>query len=181
MQAISKSYGGWEGFNIAKGDALEYDALTRTNHVFCASDWVANSAVADYGIPQSHVSVVGIGANNEIPVTDFGRIVDDRLKSIRGGVRTLFVGVDWERKGGVEALETLRLLRSAGIEATLDIVGCSPQIPGDLSGCVIVHGFLSKEDPDERRQLEDLYRFSHFFLLPTKAECVGSVVSELLV
>lgn len=61
---------------------------------------------------------------------------------------------------------------------TLDIVGCEPEIPEDLEGCVTVHGFLSKKDFAERQELEELYLGSHFFLLPTKAECVGSVFCE---
>lgn len=178
VQVISKSYGGWEQSDIAKANALEQDALSRAAYVFCASDWVARSVVNDYGVDLSRIGVVGIGANNEIPVGDFDCVVDARLESFRGGVRILFVGVDWKRKGGPDALETLRLLQAAGVPATLDIVGCEPEIPEDLEGCVTVHGFLSKKDFAERQELEELYLDSHFFLLPTKAECVGSVFCE---
>lgn len=85
VQVISKSYGGWEHSDIAKANALEQDALSRAAYVFCASDWVARSVVNDYGVDPSRIGVVGIGANNEIPVGDFDCVVDARLESFRGG------------------------------------------------------------------------------------------------
>jgi hypothetical protein len=85
VQVISKSYCGWEQSDIAKANVLEQDALSRAAYVFCASDWVAHSVVNDYGVDLSRIGVVGIGANNEIPVSDFDCVVDARLESFRGG------------------------------------------------------------------------------------------------
>lgn len=178
VQAISHLYGGWEDADISKADKLERDALNRCATVFCASQWCAKSVRDDYGVSPDAISVVGIGANNEVPISSLESIINRRTSSIDNGIRLLFVGVDWSRKGGDIALETVRQLHASGLSVTLDVVGCSPCVPNDLSGLVRVHGFLSKKVPEQRTYLEELYRSSHFFILPTQAECVGSVFCE---
>ena len=178
VQAISSSYGGWERADIDKADALERDALGRADLVFSASEWCAQSLRDDYDVSPSRVEVVGIGANNEVVVSDFDGVVRERASSLGSCVRLLFVGVDWGRKGGLTALETLRILLKAGLPARLDVVGCDPAIPETLAPHVTVHGFLSKEDPSQRARLEELYVRAHFFIMPTTAEGVGSVFCE---
>jgi glycosyltransferase involved in cell wall biosynthesis len=178
VRIVSSSYGGWERIDLVKADALESDALGRAALIFSASEWCARSLRDDYGISPSSVDVVGIGANNEVTINDFDGVICDRAASLGSCIRLLFVGVDWERKGGLAALETLRLLLEAGLSARLDVVGCEPDIPEALAPHVTVHGFLSKEDSVQRARLEDCYVNAHFFILPTTAECVGSVFCE---
>lgn len=122
VRAISQSYGGWERSDIEKADALERDALIRTAFVFCASDWVARSVVGDYSVDPSRIGVVGIGANNEIPVGDFGRVADARLKSLGGG------GTHSLRRRGLEAQGRRGRTRDA---ASAFGGGC----PGDARHC----------------------------------------------
>ena len=89
----------------------------------------------------------------------------------------LFVGVDWEKKGGKIAFETLLELERLGISAHLTIVGCVP--PSDIRHKNLrLAGSLNKNDSSQRRQLYHLYRNADFFLLPTRAECYGIALCE---
>lgn len=93
-------------------------------------------------------------------------------------LRILFVGVDWERKGGPDFLELCRMLKKKGIHYHADIAGCTPEIPNELKTDVEVHGFLSKANPAQKKILDALYQNAHFFILPTHAECTAVVFCE---
>ena len=56
------------------------------------------------------------------------------------------------------------------------MVGCTP--PVHTPHFVKLHGFVSKKSPDGRRLLNKLYASSHFFILPTRADCFGVVFAE---
>ena len=148
--------------------------------ILAASQWAADSFIHDYGVKRNSVHVVRIGANHmkAFKLSDVNRIISERIQNIRNTLRILFVGVDWERKGGPDFLELCRMLKRNGIHYHADIVGCTPKIPSDLKTDVEVHGFLSKANPVQKRILDALYQHAHFFILPTHAECVGVVFCE---
>lgn len=54
----------------------------------------------------------------------------------------------------------------------MQIVGCIPQINNKPEEVSII-GFLDKENEVEKERLYHLYKEAAFFILPTKAECVG--------
>jgi glycosyltransferase involved in cell wall biosynthesis len=88
----------------------------------------------------------------------------------------LFVGIGWERKGGAIAVQAARRLNEAGIATTLRVVGSAP--PGPMPSFVEILGFINKREPEGYRRLIDLYRTSDIFILPSRAEAFGVVVSE---
>jgi glycosyltransferase involved in cell wall biosynthesis len=83
--------------------------------------------------------------------------------------RLLFVGVDWQRKGGPLLLEALRLAREKGPGISLDVAGASPDTR--QSG-VRAHGFLAWE------QLSQLFAAASLFVMPSYHEAWGQVFVE---
>ena len=83
----------------------------------------------------------------------------------------LFVGKDWIRKGGHIAYETLLALEKMKINVELIICGCKPPKQYTHKNMTVVP-WASVE------QLRNFYEKSHFFLLPTRAECSGIVFTE---
>jgi glycosyltransferase involved in cell wall biosynthesis len=155
------------------GDALEARAIERAAVACFASDWAAASAVRDYGAAPEKVFVVPMSAN----MLDSPPRESLRFQCGRGPIRLLFVGVDWERKGGSIAHDALRALHRLGVDATLTIVGCVPPARYRAPAVSIV-GFLSKDDPRQRATLDALFRDSDFLIAPTQAECYGCVFVE---
>jgi len=159
--------------HIGLGDRMEGLSIQKSKQLVYPSQWAARSAVEDYKADNLIVNVVPFGAN-----------LDDepsRLQALRcperDRCRLLFVGVNWDQKGGDIAFETLLELRRLGISAELTIVGCRP--PQGLNHPNLrVFGFLNKNDAGERAQLDRLYREATFFILPTRAECFGIVACE---
>jgi glycosyltransferase involved in cell wall biosynthesis len=81
----------------------------------------------------------------------------------------LFVGVDWERKGGPELLEAFRRVLQVHPDAQLTIVGCSPQV--SLPQCHVV-GRIPPE------QLNRYFDEAAIFCMPTRNEPFGIVFIE---
>jgi glycosyltransferase involved in cell wall biosynthesis len=132
----------------------------------CATHWVAESIVADYGIEPSKVVTVGMGPNHEVPAPE------RRDWSVP---RFLFVGVDWERKNGAAVLSAFSRLHERFRDATLDVVGGHPPIeqPG-----VRAHGRLSLVDEHDRDRLAGLYAQATAFVMPSLHEPAGLVYVE---
>jgi glycosyltransferase involved in cell wall biosynthesis len=125
--------------------------------------WAADSLVADYGVPQEKISVIHPGVDVRLfhPSSHDGD---------RNSVRILFVGGDFERKGGSDLLEAMRRL---GPQAELDVVTGSPveQPPGVVCR---VHRGLSPQSPE----LVKLYQEADVFALPSRGDCFPQAVAE---
>jgi glycosyltransferase involved in cell wall biosynthesis len=134
--------------------------------VFTLSRWAADSVVRDYGIAADRVIVVGAGANLKLRTE---RQID------RGNPYILFVGMDWEQKGGPLLLEALRLVRSRRPEVRLKIVGCSPAIQ---EAGVDVIGYLPPGDPGARARLAELYGGAACFAILSEFDCFPNVLLE---
>jgi glycosyltransferase involved in cell wall biosynthesis len=159
--------------SLKVADELELAAIRKATALVYPSAWAANSAILDYGAERSSVHTVPFGANvDEWPNRERALALEQN-----GKCRLLFVGREWERKGGDLAFEALVELERLGVAAELTVVGCRP--PESIRHPRLkVIPFLNKNSASERTQLEDLYFNSHFFLLPTRAECFSIALCE---
>lgn len=147
--------------------AIDNSALT----VFC-SDWAANGAKQIHGFGNDKVKVIPFGANFEVPPPE-----PEAIEFPGNLIKLLFVGVNWEDKGGTIAYETYRHLLKEGVNTEFTVAGCTP--PENIwYGKMNVTGFLNKNNPEEFAQLNELFRNAHFFILPTKFEAYGLVFCE---
>lgn len=160
---------------IRDGNRAEQLALARCRLAIYSSDWAARTAIENYDVDPAKVKAVSFGPNVACDrnIQDIREIVKARSSDV---CRLLFVGVDWFRKGGDIALQVAGLLNRRGIPAELHVVGCTP--PGELPGYVRQHGFVSKASAEGRQRLNDLFSQSHFFILPTRADCTPVVFPE---
>lgn len=141
---------------------LEPEIYHHARHIFVMSEHVKDSLTADYGIASDRVTTVFGGSN-------VGRI-DAPLQNANYGNRTIvFVGVDWERKGGAKLAEAFARVRAELPDARLIVVGCRPGL--GMPGCEEV----GKVPPDQ--VWSHLSRAS-VFCLPTLVEPFGLAVVE---
>lgn len=171
------SYSNLAAETLRNGMAIEQASLTSSALAIYSSDWAAQSALDHYKVDPRKVHVVPFGANVEANRTeeDIQRIVDSRPRT---RCRLLFLGVDWERKGGDKALAVLKALNERGLPTELHIAGIRSFPFDTLPEHVVDHGFISKSTPEGRRRIDDLLESSHFLILPTKAEAYGLVFAE---
>jgi glycosyltransferase involved in cell wall biosynthesis len=159
--------------SVRQGHEIERLSIARSRFLLYTSQWAADSAIHDYGADPSKIHVFPIGANIEkaLPLETI------LPKKRNGPCRLLFLGVEWERKGGPLAFETLLELEKAGFKAELIICGCVP--PENFKHpSMNVIPFLNKNVEAERKKFEELLKTSEILLLPTRAECFGLVFCE---
>jgi glycosyltransferase involved in cell wall biosynthesis len=154
-------------------DALESLALHKADLALYPSEWAARATCEHYAVDVEKVRTVPFGANVANPPSI--EAVQRRKKSDR--CKLFFIGVDWERKGGEIAFETLLKLEEMGIQAELIVCGCIPPERFSHARMTIIP-FLSRKDEDQRRQLESLFETSDFLFLPTRGETYGMVFCE---
>ena len=161
-------------WNVRQGEAIEGCALERAALFTVPSRWAAASARDHYGVPPDKIRIISRGGNlDEVPPEH--KATAPRLQ--RATCRLLFVAVEWERKGGDIAYDTLCALRERGVDASLIVVGCEPPASVNRSSVRVIR-YLDKEVPSHRAALSQLFLSSHFLLLPTRAECTPRVFSE---
>ena len=92
--------------------------------------------------------------------------------------KILFVGRNWEVKGGDHLVRAFEILRKTERDASLIIIGCDPpESVGELDGVECL-GYLSMDAPSERSRLLEEYRTSTVFCMPSNWESTGMVFME---
>jgi glycosyltransferase involved in cell wall biosynthesis len=179
-QTWLRHYFGWNSLcKRTQQKVKEVDKVALSNNALTifATVWAARLAVAETGTSPEKVAVVPFGANLVTPPSD--QEVETMIRD-RGidPCRLLFVGVDWERKGGSKALKLLSGLRGRGVNAQLDIVGCKPSVPEDLQPFIRSHGYVDRSKSEGHMLFKGLLAGSHFLLLFSTAEAFGLSLCE---
>ena len=130
-----------------------------------ASHWAGDSLLNDYAVPREKIAVVGFGANHR-------GAPSDRDWS---APRFLFVGIDWQRKGGPGLLRAFSRLRDERPDAVLDVVGGHPLLhePG-----VNAHGVLSQSHERDRGVIGGLFARATCLVMPSEVEPFGIAYVE---
>lgn len=152
----------------------EIDAIDNSAIVVYSSNFMAKRAIQEYD--------AYIKSNEKFKVVPFGLNLDDiptsiAIKSYAGKLNLLFVGRDWERKGGKVVLSTFKLLRESGISTKLTLIGCNPKEAQFIDGVEIIP-YIDKSDTVQKRSYLQILNETHFLLLPTKADCTPMVIAE---
>lgn len=142
---------------------LERNIYKRAARVFVMSENVRQSLIQQYGLSEEQTALVYAGANGHAGHSEPDRY---RRKNI------VFAGKDWVRKGGPLLLEAFEKVLEMHPDATLTIIGCTPNTT--LKNCKVL-GVLPKH-----RVIEEFNRAT-IFCLPTRREPFGMVFIEAMV
>jgi len=145
---------------IKKAEKKIYEDATM---IFTFGSLISWSLINHYKIPESKVVTVFAGSN--VLIESENNIEKYAKKNI------LFVGVEWERKGGPILLQVFEKILAKHPDASLTIVGCSPQI--SLPNCNVV-GKIPVEE------VAQYYNSASVFCLPTLREPFGIVFIEAM-
>ncbi|MBY6049546.1 glycosyltransferase family 4 protein [Vannielia litorea] len=173
--SIVSSYSHLSGMSersLRLGEAIQKRFLERVDALCLSSDWAVESAQEHYDLAHCRVRMVPLGANFEV---DPG--YDPAAREAVPDLKLLFVGGDWERKGGPLLLEMFEILRARFPGAELHIVGCEPESAKGIED-VTVHGYLNKSDSKDAAKLEGLFRQAAFLVVPSRQEAFGIAFCE---
>ena len=150
--------------------SIEDRHFKKSTLILTASEWAASEIHKIHSIKKEKIHFCNFGANFiTIPEVD----VTQKLSTNR--CKLLFIGKDWERKGGQHALEIVEQLNERGISTELHVCGCSPNIESEN---VVVHNFLQKDKEEDSLRLFELMSEAHFFVFLSRAECYGIAMVE---
>lgn len=141
----------------------EVEFVRRASRVYVMGPSTLQVLVERYAVPEERIEVVGAGPN-----TDLGP--PRRRSECR---RLLFVGVDWERKGGPTLLDAFARLRRERPDLELVVAGGGPHGTVAPPG-VIRLGRVPHAD------IEPVFDDADVMVLPTKMEAFGIVLVEAL-
>ncbi len=173
-------YDGYADFSyssIRSCHNYEKNVIKRLSLAIFSSEWAARSAVKYYGAKENKTKVIPYGANIQSTKT-VKDIIEFNSKKSKKTCKLLFIGRDWVRKGGPAAVKVAQELNNKNIKTELTVVGCNPAEASSLPDFVKILGFVDKSKKEGGDLIDELYRESHFFVLPTVADCTPIVFSE---
>ena len=145
---------------------LEKELYVQTDHLLCTNRYVMRSFEQDYGIPPEKLHYIGYGINFDV--------LPDVKKTYRSRL-ALFVGYDFQRKGGPTVVEAFRLARKDFPDARLRIIG-----PTQLSAEYLVEGVEFVPRLADRAALQRHFTEADFFVMPSLCEPFGLVFLEAM-
>ena len=166
--ALRTGYSGWLPFpaQLPKWLKLEKELYENARLIFATNENARRSFINHYGINGDKVITVGYGLNFD-SLPDFSKTYDGRT--------ILFVGMDFERKGGFILLSAFDKVKKTIPSARLIIAGPNKDIyrieePGiEMLDCV-----------RDRKTIEDLYKQASIFVMPSLCEPFGQVFLEAM-
>jgi starch synthase len=143
-----------------------YDGL---DYIFTRSEWVRNSFIEDFGVSKEKVINVGTGVNLDTIPPAYAKDYDNE------GI--LFIGTDFQRKGGENLLEAFGKVKKKFPRARLTIIGVNLNDIPDGVQCL---GFLDQNSVSGRDKVIEAYRNSSIFVMPSLYEPFGNVFLEAM-
>jgi glycosyltransferase involved in cell wall biosynthesis len=163
--------------SLKQAHRTEKAALNKAKLLILCSAWAAEAAVKTYGCNPEKIKIIPRGANLLVTPTKKEVQINITEKDF-SHCRLLFIGSDWERKGGAIILEVGKLLNQKRVKLELHLVGAQPPEDVALPEWVHIHGRLRKGVAEEQEKMERLFLQSHFLFVPTRAEAFGIVYAE---
>lgn len=162
---------------LRDGEFLEQKAIDTVAMAFYSSQWAADSAINHYKKAADKVKVIPFGANiyhfpNEAEITE---IIQNRPNDV---CRLLFIGTNFERKGGETLIETADELTKRGMNVEVHLVGLEAVPPKFQRSYLTLHGFVNKNNTEGEKKFYALLNQSHFLMVPSLADCSPIVYSE---
>ncbi|MDC4205469.1 MAG: glycosyltransferase family 4 protein [Candidatus Manganitrophus sp.] len=128
--------------------------------IFTMSNWLKESLIRDFQISPDKIVTVYAGTN--LPVENFQKEYDGRT--------ILFVGANFERKGGPVLLEAFRRVKKEVKDARLVVIGSNINVRED--------GVETVGRVSDKATLADYFRRASVFALPSFYEPFGLVFAE---
>lgn len=145
---------------LAEAITMQRQIFDSCEAIFVASAWAKGSIVNDYGIASEKVCFSGFGASMR----------PNSNEHVRQKFNILFVGRDWKRKGGDILVESFHEVRKHIKDATLTIIGCTPQVSDPN---IKVLGRLNKSVASDYEAIRQAFCKASVFCVPSLFEPFG--------
>lgn len=149
----------------------EQKSLENVDSIIYASEWAKENAISHYNIPPNKIHVIEFGAN--LPQQE----INTNINKSFDVCNLLFVGRNWNSKGGEIVLNTYKILKTRGLNCTLTIIGCTPPEKNNDTHIKVIP-WLNKNNKKDMDMYISILKRSHFMVLPTRFDAFGIVLCE---
>lgn len=161
-------------FNVCKLSHLEIKfverlAIRRIQCPVFSSYWASNFVAKVY---KASPITIAFGANLIVAK----KAVPKEIRS--NSCKLLFIGADWQRKGGDIVIKIHKELLERGINSQLTIVGMDIPESVRVPDHVTVINFINKDTEVGVKNFVELFEKADYFILPTVADCTPIVIAE---
>lgn len=146
----------------------ENNLLRRAKHVFAIADYVGEHMVQKVGIPAQNVSVAGCAGSDFYFQHPPANVPDKFTHTL------LFVGWDFELKGGRDLIPAFLKARERIPQLRLMVAGPDPVVVGNHPGVEPLGAVRDKN------RLLELYRQADIFVMPSVFDSFGFVFIEAM-
>ncbi|WP_207423412.1 glycosyltransferase family 4 protein [Desertivirga brevis] len=164
-------------YSLNHGNEVQRQAFRLSDAIVFTSDWAINSAIKDYDTDPRKLNKIYFASNlsRAGADTEVKEAVEARTGEV---IKLLFLALNWERKGGDDAVELVDKLNAAGIRTLLYLVG--DEVPERFrhNRNIVTFGFINKNQSGGEEKLIGLLKECSYLLLPTKADCTPVAFSE---
>jgi glycosyltransferase involved in cell wall biosynthesis len=162
---------------VALGHRMETAALNKCTIAIFRTRWAAHDAIHRYGVDPAKIRILPTGGNvlHACPRDAISEVIEARS---RRRCELLFVGVDWEGKGGDIALATTHRLAQMGVDTRLTILGTHPKSRRSLPANTEVIDYVNIFAENGRAQYQRLVAAAHFLIFPSRVDTYGNVLPE---
>ena len=180
FQNLHNYYSGYSDFSTYSFKAahnIQKQALDLSDIVIYSSEWAIKTAVSYYKIDERKLRIILFASNLKVSLnaSEVNNVVNLRKQNI---IKLLFIGVDWERKGGDYAVKVLNELNSKGYKSLLYIVGIEVNEELSKNQNIVQFGFINKTSLEGEKKMVELYKECSFFILPSQNDITPVVFSE---
>lgn len=141
--------------------------------IFTMSHYLRKSFIDDYGVDPEKVICIGAGINLDcLPDTDY-------VKNYSNG-EVVFIGVEFERKGGSFLLEAFKYVKEKVPYAKLNIIGPDSLPSSAPVDGVVFHGKLNRYEEEDAIKFQDIMKRSSLFVMPSTYEPFGIAPLEAM-
>lgn len=148
---------------------VEKMALAKTSLSIFSSPWATNFVDSKYHCKNY---TIPFGANTVHENGNTEKTLDPSV------CRLLFIGVDWERKGGNVVMKIYHELSRLGVNCNLTILGCNPPDHSDIDEGIELVPYFDKDSKEGEGIFIRALSNADFFVLPTQADCTPIVIAE---
>ena len=142
--------------------------LNNAQAVFFSSAWAMNDAKKIYNLSGTNLYVAGLGGGFNLPYATYKN----------DSPYFLFVATDFLGKGGDKVVHAFLSIIKSNPGFKLVIAGQQPPDEFLKHDAIEYAGFLNKNNPDENKQLVNLFSNAYCFVLPTSKDMTPLVLLE---
>ncbi len=152
-------------------DNIEYRAFHSCSRIIVSSEWARESVINDYGINSQITEVIEFGANIEESPNSL------KNNDIRSKCNLLFIGRNWDMKGGDKALQIYHSLKEDGYPCSLTCIGSSPK-ENLTDDNIHIYEHIDKSSREGKELFNSILERSSILIAPTLFECFGIMFCE---